>query len=82
LITGYTGAQLAACRASEKGVWSYFVQNNLLFGSYPSYTRDYLTIFRRILELGVYQAPGNIGQFCGWQIVKRTDQQKDLIRIN
>lgn len=78
LITGYTGAQLAACRASEKGVWSYFVQNNLLFGSDPSYTRDYVTDSPGTPELGD-QAPGNIGQFCGWQIVKKwMDQQKDI----
>ena len=78
LITGYTGAQLAACRASEKGIWSYFVQNNLLFGIDPSYTRDYLTDSPGTPELGD-QAPGNIGQFCGWQIVKKwMDQQKEM----
>ena len=78
LITGYTAAQLDACKASEKGIWSYFVQNNLLFGSDPTYTRDYLTDSPGTPELGD-QAPGNIGQFCGWQIVKKwMDQQKDM----
>lgn len=78
LLTGYTGAQLTACRASEKGIWSFFVQNDMLFSTDPSFTRDYLNEGPGTPALGE-QAPGNIGQFCGWQIVKKwLGKQKDI----
>jgi hypothetical protein len=79
LLTGYTGPQLAACRASEKGIWSFFVQNDMLYSTDPSFTRDYLNEGPGTPALGE-QAPGNIGQFCGWQIVKKWMQkQQDLL---
>jgi hypothetical protein len=78
LLTGYTLQQLAACRASEKGIWSFFVQNEMLFSTDPSFTRDYLNEGPGTPALGE-QAPGNIGQFCGWQIVKKwMEKQKDI----
>ncbi len=70
LITGYTGAQLRACYASEQGIWSFFVQNDLLFSKDITQVRDYLGDAPGTPALGD-GAPGNIGQFCGWQIVKK-----------
>lgn len=78
LLTGYSGAQLAACKASEKGIWSFFVQNDMLYSTDPSFTRDYLNEGPGTPALGE-QAPGNIGQFCGWQIVKKwMEKQQDI----
>lgn len=70
LITGYTGAQLKACYASEQGIWSFFIQNDLLFSKDITQVRDYLGDAPGTPALGE-GAPGNIGQFCGWQIVKK-----------
>jgi hypothetical protein len=70
LKTGYTQAQLDGCYKSEATVWNFFLQNNLLYATDPSQTRDYLTDGPKTELLGE-GSPGFIGQFVGWQIVKK-----------
>jgi hypothetical protein len=78
LKTGYTAQQLEGSYASEKNIWSFFVQNNLLFSTDPNTTRDYLTDGPNTQALGK-ESPGNIGQFVGTQIVtKWMKKNKDL----
>lgn len=80
LITGYTGAQLRACYASEQGIWSFFVQNDFLYTREVTQVRDYLGDSPGTPALGD-QAPGNIGQFCGWQIVKKWMKKNEAITL-
>ena len=68
--TGYTQKQLEGCYESEKNIWSFFVQNDLLFNTDPNLTRDYISDGPNTPALGE-ASPGNIGQFVGWQIVKK-----------
>lgn len=68
--TGYTQQQLEGCYASEKNIWSFFLQNDLLFSTDPNMTRDYLTDGPNTQALGK-ESPGNIGQFVGTQIVAK-----------
>jgi hypothetical protein len=68
--TGYTQKQLDECYASEKNIWSFFVQNDMLYKSDPNFTRDYMNDGPNTQALGE-TSPGNIGQFVGWQIVKK-----------
>lgn len=68
--TGYTQQQLDECYASEKNIWSFFVQNDMLYKNDPNFTRDYMTDGPSTQALGD-KSPGNIGQFVGWQIVKK-----------
>jgi hypothetical protein len=76
--TGYTAKQLEGCYASEKNIWSFFVQSDLLFNTDPNITRDYLNDGPDTPALGK-ESPGNIGQFVGWQIVtKWMDKQNNL----
>ena len=70
LKTGYTQIQLDACYKSEQNIWSMFIQNDLLFQTDPLYTRDYINDGPTTQTLGG-GSPGNIGQFVGWQIVKK-----------
>jgi hypothetical protein len=70
LKTGYTAKQLEGCYASEKNIWSFFVQNDMLFNTDPNSTRDYLNDGPNTPALGP-ESPGNIGQFVGWQIVSK-----------
>lgn len=74
LITGYSAAQLRACYAGEQGIWSFFIQNDLLFSKEIQQVRDYLGESPGTPVLGDW-APGNLGQFCGWQIVKEWMQK-------
>lgn len=74
LKTGYTAQQLSGCYASEKNIWSFFVQNDMLFNTDPDLTRDYLNDGPNTPALGE-ASPGNIGLFVGWQIVKKWMEQ-------
>lgn len=70
LKTGYTQKQLDGCYDNEAGIWNYFVQNNLLFITDPLQVRDYMQDGPYTEVLG-QASPGFIGQFIGWQIVKK-----------
>lgn len=77
LKTGYTRQQLEGCYENEKNIWSFFVQNNLLYTIDPEMIRDYMTDAPNTPTLG-QASPGFIGQFVGWQIVKKwMSQQKE-----
>lgn len=84
LKTGYTAKQLEGCLENEKNIWSFFIQNNLLYIIDPEMVRDYMSDAPNTPTLGE-ASPGFIGQFVGWQIVKKwMSQQKDpqnLVRL-
>ena len=78
LKIGYTQQQLTGCYESEKNIWSFFVQNDLLYNSDPNLTRDYMNDGPNTAALGD-ASPGNIGQFVGWQIVNKwMEKRKNL----
>ncbi len=70
LKTGYTQQQLDGCYDNEAGIWNYFVQNNLLFITDPIQAKDYMQDGPYTEVLG-HASPGFIGQFIGWQIIKK-----------
>lgn len=81
LKTGYTQKQLDGCYENEKNIWSFFIQNNLLFISDPEIIRDYMSDAPNTPTLGE-ASPGYIGQFVGWQIVKKwMAQQKNSYNL-
>ena len=70
LKIGYTQKQLDGCIENERVIWSFFARNELLFSTDPSITRDYLNEAPNTQVFG-NDSPGFIGQFIGWQIVKK-----------
>lgn len=70
LKTGYTKAQLDGAYDHESSIWSYFISNNLLYTTDPITVRDYMNEGPNTAALGP-ASPGFIGQFVGWQIVKK-----------
>ncbi len=74
LKTGYTAKQLNDCYKMEETIWSFFLNNDLLFSNEPSITRDYIGDAPKTAALGE-ASPGNIGMFTGWQIVKKWMQK-------
>ncbi len=70
LKTGYNQSQLDACYSKEKDIWSMFIVNDFLYKTDPQLTRDYVNDGPTTQTLGE-GSPGNIGQFIGWQIVKK-----------
>ena len=80
LKTGYTQKQLEGCYANEATIWSYFVQNDLLYATDPSVTRDYMNDAPLTQAFGK-DSPGFIGQFTGWQIVKKWMAKNEKISL-
>lgn len=69
-LIGYTDAQLKDCYGHEAVVWDLFVRNNYLQVSDKNIVKNYVGEGPKTQELGE-AAPGNIGSFVGWQIVKK-----------
>src|SRR4028119_2092731 len=79
--TGYTQKQLEGCYANEGTIWSFFVQNDLLFTADPSLTKDYMNDAPQTQAFGK-DSPGFIGQFTGWQIVKKGMAKNEKVSLN
>ena len=70
LKTGYTQRQLKWCKENEGLIWNYFVTSENLETIEPDVIQNY--IGESPTTQGMPQAsPGNIGQWVGWQIVKK-----------
>lgn len=83
-IIKYPKEKLDFCIQNEKQIWSYFIENQLLFSNKE---RDK----KRFLELAPFtkfgmkfdsQSPGRVGQWIGWQIVRNYMQANPGISIS
>jgi uncharacterized protein YjaZ len=80
LIMGYSPEQMKDCYAHEKIIWNLFVQNNLLQSIDINIIKNYIGESPKTQELGE-SAPGNIGSFAGWQIVKKFMKKKSDTKL-
>ena len=70
LKTGFTQSQLNWCKANEGLVWNYIIQNNDIYTTEPAIIQTFIGEAPK--TDGMPDAsPGNIGQWIGWQIVKK-----------
>jgi hypothetical protein len=69
MLMGYTRAQMEGCYANEQEVWARMLAQNLL------YSTDF-NKFKKLVTpspnapIVFQEAPGEIGNWLGWQIVK------------
>jgi hypothetical protein len=68
LLTGYSASQLKWCYGNEKNIWSFFVENKLLFSSNTELYSKYGTEGPTTSGFPP-ESPGNIAAFTGWQII-------------
>jgi len=80
LKTGYTQNQLEGSLKNEELIWSFFVQNDLLFVSDPALTKDYMNEAPNTAALG-QASPGFIGQFVGWRIVQKWMDKNEKVTL-
>ena len=66
---GFTSSQLEWCKSNEKKIWSFFIDNKLLFSFDPNLMNKYVNDGPTTNGFPK-ESPGNIGQFIGWHIVK------------
>ena len=68
-LIGYAKKQLADAYLHEAVIWDLFVKNEYLQLTDKNIIKNYIGESPKTQELGE-GAPGNIGSFSGWQIVK------------
>jgi hypothetical protein len=80
-IIGYTPVQYKDCIAHEAAIWDLFIKNNYLQVNTKNIIKDYIEEGPKTQELGE-GAPGNIGSFAGWQIVKKYMQKNNKLTLS
>lgn len=80
LLIGFSGAQLQGSKENEALIWQFFVKNDLLFSIDPAFNQSYIKDGPKTPELGE-NAPGYIGLFVGWQIVKTFMEKNEALSM-
>jgi hypothetical protein len=81
LLIGYTKNQLEGCIKNEGEIWHYYLANNLVFNNDPSLIKNYIGDSPGTPEFGD-GAPGNIGMFSGWRIVKKFMDENSSVTLD
>jgi len=74
-LIGYTEQQMKDCNKREAFIWEVFVKNNLLQSADKNMMQKFIKEGPKTDELGE-GAPGNVGSYAGWQIVKKYMDKK------
>ena len=78
---GYTPNQISECNKNEAFIYTFFVQNNLLFEREASIIVPFITDGPKTQELSE-TAPGNIGSFVGFKIVTKWMKKNSKRTLN
>lgn len=79
-IIGYSDDDIKWAKANEVMIWSYFVENEVLFKTDPK-------LFQRFTVPGPFskfgleidnESPPRLGSYIGWQIVKTFKEKSDM----
>lgn len=81
LKTGYTKRQTEWVRNNEGNIWGFFTANVDIYTIDPPVIQDYIGEgpFTRGMPEGA--SPGNIGQWVGWQIVKKYAEKNPELTV-
>lgn len=77
LIVGYSSQDLANATVSEAVIWNHFLEEKLLYSEQPVHITRYIDERPNVLEIDK-RAPGRIGQWLGWQIVKAYQEETEV----
>lgn len=76
---GYTTTQYKWCQENEAQIWSYLIENKLLYDNniknYQRFIEE--APFTKFYEAIDKELPGRVGQWVGWQIVKSYMENND-----
>lgn len=76
LIIGYTAKQLTWCKNSEKQIWQFFNEKDLLYKTNFMEQKRYLSEAPSTNGMP-QEAPGKVGAWVGWQIVRKFMRETD-----
>jgi len=77
LIAGYTQQQIMDSEVSEEYIWSYFIQNEMLYDKNIMNITKFVNERPSIPEIDV-NCPGRIGRWLGWRIVQAFERSQDI----
>ncbi len=77
----YTEKQMKSTYSNEAVIWDFFLNNDLLNNAEQNVVKNYIGESPKTQELGE-EAPGNIGSFTGWQIVKKYMEKNPAISLD
>ncbi len=82
IIEGYSPQTSADIRVSEAFIWSYFVENQLLYDKNTLNLAKYVNERPGIPEIDPI-CPGRIGRWLGWRMVQQWEEREgeDLVRL-
>ncbi|SMB86959.1 hypothetical protein SAMN00120144_1457 [Hymenobacter roseosalivarius DSM 11622] len=70
VLIGYTADELAGLEFNEGKVWAHFIEKKLLYNNSPFTIQKYVSERPNVPEIAK-TAPGRIGAWVGWQIVRK-----------
>ena len=70
VLIGYTKKEISGSREFENLIWSRFVEDQVLFSTSHLIKQKYIAERPKTVEVGE-QCPGRVGQWVGWQMVKK-----------
>ena len=70
VLIWYTGDEMRGARANEDLIWARFIQDKVLFSTSTLDKKNYLGDRPATTQVGE-KCPGRIGQWVGWEIVKK-----------
>lgn len=70
VLIGYTAEEVRGSKKNESLIWSRFIEDQVLFSTSHQMKQKYIAERPKTLEVGE-KCPGRIGQWVGWQIVKK-----------
>ena len=79
-LIGYTEAQMKDCDKNEARIWDMFIQNSLLQSTDKNRMKNFIEEGPKTQELPE-GAPGNIGSYAGWQIVKKYMKKNPAVTL-
>ncbi|HOZ68595.1 MAG TPA: hypothetical protein PK328_04505, partial [Chitinophagaceae bacterium] len=82
LKTGYTQKQLNWCQANEGSIWSFIVKNEDLYSLSPATLQVYIGEAPFTQGMPQEYSPGNLGQWVGWQIVKKFVSKNEQLSVS
>ena len=70
VLIGFTNKELTGVQFNEGKVWAHFIEKNLLYNTSPFTIQKYVGERPSVPEIDK-TAPGRIGAWIGWQIVRK-----------
>lgn len=80
--TGYTQQQLDWCHENEGMIWTYIVKNENLQSLSPAVIQNYIGEGPFTPGFPPDYSPGNIGQWIGWQFIKKYVEKNPDIKLD